>query len=93
MTPTESTTALAYLPATFDMPTDSSDESFEHVVKTLNRFHGDSLAGKIDPDGKLHHQHVASYSGEVIDHDTDYSALRNRVLAIPGIEPSPIVMD
>jgi hypothetical protein len=85
MTPTETTPPVH--------PYDPNPAGFEAAIAAWIEYHEARQAGKVDPERKLANQHIAFYEGSVIDHDTDYLALRSRVDRIPGIDPERLVLD
>jgi hypothetical protein len=74
-------------------PYDPNPAGYDDAIRAWIEYHDARKAGKVDPDRKLANQHIAFYDGAIIDHDTDYLALKRRVGQRPGIDPERLVID
>jgi len=65
---------------------------FDEVIAEWNRFHRALQAGTVDESGELFEQYVAFFNNQVVDHDTDPTLLRKRVLKNLNIHPDRLVI-
>lgn len=70
-----------------------AEPTFEECVEERNRYTDDLNAGRLDFTGIPDGHHVAYYAGQVLDHDADPVALRDRVAAALGVHWARPVID
>ena len=70
-----------------------AEPTFEECHAECLRYYEDRKAGRVSMRDVPEGHHVAYYAGRIVDHDADYTALRERAGAALGIHPARLVID
>ena len=74
-------------------PPPAERDDFDYASEALFAYLTARARGEINPDGKLWNRYIAYYEGVVIDHDTDYPALKARLASRTELDPERLVTD